>query len=69
MNQQSAYLAAVEYARQKHQDEHDRLVAATQVAHQNEVPVAQIAVAAGVHRTTIYRWLQEQPTDPKGHDA
>lgn len=66
MNQKSVYLAAVEYARQKHQDEHERLVAAVEVAQQHEVPIAEIATAAGVHRTTIYRWLQPQSTNPKG---
>ena len=64
MNQKSVYLAAVEYARQKHRDEHERLVAAADVAHHHGVPVAEIAAAAGVHRTTIYRWLQEQPSTP-----
>jgi len=69
MNQGSAYLSAVQYARQKHQDEHDRLVAAVEVAHAHGVPVAEIAAAAGVHRTTIYRWLQEQPTNRRGQPA
>lgn len=70
MNQESAYLSAVQYARTKHQEEHDRLVAAVEVAYAHGVPVADIAAAAGVHRTTIYRWLQElQPTNRKGQPA
>lgn len=65
MNTPDAYLAAVEYARRKHQDEQEKLVAAVEVAHSHQVPIAEIATAAGVHRTTIYRWLQ-QPANPKG---